>query len=71
MIKQYSVYFQKGLDGQIIGECPSFQACRTQGGTLEETEKNLKELIELCVEELKDSNTPLPEDIISQSLDIQ
>jgi predicted RNase H-like HicB family nuclease len=48
------VVYEDGEDGYIIVSCPLFRACRTQGATREEALMNLKEVIEMCLEELQD-----------------
>lgn len=46
------VVYEEGEDGYIIVSCPLFTACRTQGKTREEALLNLKEVIEMCLEEV-------------------
>jgi len=48
------VVYEKGEDGYIIVSCPLFRACRTQGRTRKEALENLKEVIEMCLEERHD-----------------
>jgi predicted RNase H-like HicB family nuclease len=38
-------------DGYYIVSCPLFEACRSYGATLKEALSNLKEVIEMCLEE--------------------
>jgi predicted RNase H-like HicB family nuclease len=38
-------------DGYYIVSCPLFEACRSYGATFEEALSNLKEVIEMCLEE--------------------
>ncbi len=38
--------------GLYVGSVPSLPGAHTQGATLDELQKNLKEVIELCLEEL-------------------
>ncbi len=42
---------EKDEDGFYIGEVPQLKACYSQGTTLDELLKNIKEVIELCLEE--------------------
>jgi len=28
---EYHVYFENGIDGNIIADCPVFEGCHTQG----------------------------------------
>lgn len=38
-------------EGFFIVSCPSFQGCRTYGKTISEAMDNIKEVIEMCLEE--------------------
>ena len=38
-------------DGVFIVSCPSFQGCHSYGATIEEALENIKEVIEMCIEE--------------------
>jgi predicted RNase H-like HicB family nuclease len=37
-----------------IGEVPQLKACYSQGETIDELMKNIREVIEMCLEELED-----------------
>jgi predicted RNase H-like HicB family nuclease len=49
--KQFPVFVEKDEDGFYIVECPIFDGCFTQGRTIDAALKNIKEVIELCLEE--------------------
>jgi predicted RNase H-like HicB family nuclease len=49
--KQLPLYVEKDEDGFYVIECPLFTGCYTQGETLDEALKNIKEVIELVLEE--------------------
>lgn len=38
-------------DGYYIVSCPLFKGCHTYGKTIEEALENIREVIELCIEE--------------------
>ena len=38
-------------DGYYIVSCPIFKGCHTYGETIEEALENIKEVIEMCLEE--------------------
>jgi len=40
---------EKGEDGFYVAECPLFEGCYTQGKTIDEALKNIKEAIELIL----------------------
>src|SRR5262245_18419846 len=41
-------------DGNYVAWCPALQGCYTQGGTFEEAMGNTREVIGLCLDELRD-----------------
>lgn len=45
------IVIEKDEDGFYVVECPLFKSCYTQGKTLDEAVKNIKEVIGLCLEE--------------------
>ena len=40
-------------DGYYIVTCPIFKGCHSYGETIDEALKNIKEVIEMCLEETK------------------
>jgi len=44
---------EKGEDGFYVVECPLFEGCYSQGKTIDEALRNIKEVIELILEEKK------------------
>ena len=49
-IQNFTVIIEKDEDGYYVGYVPSIRGCHTQGKTLDELMKNIKEAIELCLE---------------------
>ncbi len=49
-ILNFTVIIEKDEDGYYVGYVPSIKGCHTQGRTLDELIKNIKEAIELCLE---------------------
>ena len=45
------IFVEKDEDGFYIVECPLFKGCYSQGKTLDEALKNIREVIELLLEE--------------------
>jgi predicted RNase H-like HicB family nuclease len=45
------VIIEQDEDGIFIVECPVIQGCHSYGYTLEEALENIKEAIQLCIEE--------------------
>ncbi len=50
-----------GEDGYIIAECPSLPGCITEGDTEQEALANIREAIELWIEEAEQHGDPIPE----------
>ena len=48
---QLPIIIEKDEDNFYVVECPVFSGCYTQGRTIDEALKNIKEVIELCLEE--------------------
>ncbi|MDJ0589633.1 MAG: type II toxin-antitoxin system HicB family antitoxin [Pleurocapsa sp. MO_226.B13] len=56
--QEFYVIIERDEDGYYVGEVPQLQACYSQGETIDELMKNMKEVIELCLEEeTEDSKT--------------
>jgi len=49
--KQLPVVIEKDADGFYVVECPVFDGCYSQGKTLDEAVKNIREVIALILEE--------------------
>jgi antitoxin HicB len=61
-IYSYSVYYEAAREGGFIAIVPALPGCHTQGETLEEAERNIREAIELCLESLASHGETLPEE---------
>jgi len=48
--RQYTVIIEEGEDGYLIGTALELKGCHTQGKTVEELLKNIREAIELYLE---------------------
>ena len=49
--EQFPVVITKDEDGFYVAECASLEGCYTQGKTLDEALKNIREVILMCLEE--------------------
>jgi len=58
------IFVEKDEDGFYVVECPLLKGCYTQGSSLDEALKNIREVIEMCLEEEN-------EDAISEIAGIQ
>jgi predicted RNase H-like HicB family nuclease len=66
--KDFYVLIEKDEDGIFIGEVPQLCGCYSQGKTLDELMNNIREVIELCLEE--DQPAVLPEFIGVQKVTV-
>jgi predicted RNase H-like HicB family nuclease len=48
---QLPIFIEKDEDGFYVVECPLFSGCYSQGKTIDEALKNIREVIDLCLEE--------------------
>jgi predicted RNase H-like HicB family nuclease len=48
------VVIERDEDGIYIGDVPQLKACYSQGDTADELMKNIREVIEMCLEELEE-----------------
>jgi len=53
-VYNFTVIIEKDEDGFYVGSVPALKGCHTQGKTMDELMKNVKEAIELCLEVQKD-----------------
>lgn len=57
----YKVFLEPDEDGGYVVVCPSFQGCYSQGETVEEALVNIREAIELCMDDLRERGEPIPD----------
>jgi predicted RNase H-like HicB family nuclease len=56
--QEFYVIVERDEDGLFVGEVPQLKACYSQGETIDELMSNIKEVVELCLEE-QDETSPL------------
>jgi len=47
----FTVVIEKDENGTYVAEVPDLRGCYTQGDSVEKVMKNIKEVIEMCLEE--------------------
>ena len=52
--QEFYVVIERDEDGIYVGEVPQLKACYSQGETIDELMHNIRELIELCLEEMEE-----------------
>jgi predicted RNase H-like HicB family nuclease len=58
MRRQFPIIVEPDRDGVFLVECPVLQGCRSYGNTMNEALENIRETIELCLED----ETDIPEE---------
>lgn len=56
----FQVLVEQDEAGIFVAECPALKACYTQGRTYEEAIENIKDVIALCLADLKKARKPIP-----------
>jgi len=56
--REFYVIIERDEDGYYVGEVPQLRACYSQGRTLDELMVNIREVIELCLEEEDEETLP-------------
>ncbi|MBI5521011.1 MAG: type II toxin-antitoxin system HicB family antitoxin [Desulfarculus sp.] len=59
-MRQVLIY--PGEDGYWVAECPSLPGCLSQGRTREEALVNVKEAIQVYLEDLETEGRPIPQE---------
>ncbi len=55
--QEFYVIIERDEDGLFVGEVPQLKACYSQGETIDELMSNIKEVVELCLEEQDETST--------------
>ena len=70
----FQVVIEQDEDGVFVAECPALQGCYAQGDTFEEALENIKDVVAMCIEELKEEkkkvNLKYPEVIGIKTLEV-
>jgi predicted RNase H-like HicB family nuclease len=56
----FQIIIEQDEAGYYVAECPALRACYTQGKTYEEVIDNIKDVIALCLEDLKAKKKGIP-----------
>ena len=48
-------------EGGYVVSCPALPGCYSQGSTIDEALENIKEAIQVCLEDRQAQNQPIPE----------
>jgi predicted RNase H-like HicB family nuclease len=53
--REFYVIIERDEDGYYVGEVPQLKACYSQGQTIDELMNNIREVIELCLEDTSEA----------------
>lgn len=56
--RHFPIIIEQDEDNVYIVSCPLFKGCHSYGKTIDEAMDNIKEVIEMCIEEEKENNEP-------------
>jgi antitoxin HicB len=57
----FKVLLEPDEDGGYVVVCPSLPGCYSQGETIEQALANIREAIELCLEDMQEHGEPVPD----------
>lgn len=70
-MKTFTAYIEWDSETKLyVGIVPGIAGAHTQGATLDELKANLKEVLELCLEEYGDSLEDLPQFVGLQQIEV-
>ena len=70
-MKTFTAYVEQDKEtGLYIGIVPGVPGAHTQAATLDELQKNLKEVLELCLEEYEGDGENLPNFVGLQQIEV-
>lgn len=56
MKQHFPILIEQDEDNFFIVSCPTFKGCHSYGNTIDEAISNIREVIELCLEDTKASD---------------
>jgi predicted RNase H-like HicB family nuclease len=70
-MKTFTAYLEWDPETKLyVGFVPGIPGAHTQGKSLDELQKNLKEVLELCLEEYRKDSEDLPQFIGLQQIEV-
>ena len=56
---RFQVLIEEDEDGWYVADVPALLGCHTQGRTFEEALAKIREVIEMCIQEMREEGTPI------------
>ncbi|MGH7813328.1 MAG: type II toxin-antitoxin system HicB family antitoxin [Candidatus Binataceae bacterium] len=60
-IYDFKIFLEPDETGGYVAVCPALPGCYSQGETVAEALANVKEAIELCIEDMRERGEPIPD----------
>jgi antitoxin HicB len=57
----FKVFLEPDEDGGYVVSCPSLPGCYSEGETIEDALANIREAIELCLDDMREHGEPIPD----------
>jgi len=58
-IYRFQVVIEQDEDGYYVADVPALAGCHTQGKTFEEAVERIREVIGMCVQEMREEGQPI------------
>jgi len=58
-VYRMQIIIEQDEDGMFIADVPALQGCHTQGKTFEEAIENIREVIAMCIQEMREDGQPI------------
>ena len=68
---RYTVILEQEADGGYVVVAPALPGCVSQGGTRAEALANIREAIELYVQDCREAGDPVPTEVGKEFVDIE
>jgi len=68
---RFRIIVEQDEDGFFVVECPTLSGCISQGKTLREARKNIKEAIEGYLESLQKHGEPIPPSVEEDVVEVE
>jgi len=67
----YTVILEREPDGGYVAVVPALPGCVTQGGTRDEALANVREAIEVYIEDCLDAGDPVPTEVGKEFIEVK
>jgi predicted RNase H-like HicB family nuclease len=67
----YTVILEREADGGFVAKVPALPGCVSQGDTRDEVLRNVREAIELYVEDCREAGDPVPQEAGREYVEIR